>query len=53
LSRAKGGCDVGEGVDDAVRGFVEDVRAGWKRFERGAALAFFRRQEAVEEEALC
>ena len=50
LGWREGGFDVGEGFEDAVWGFVEDVGCGAARkgFELAAALAGFRVQEAVE-----
>ena len=52
LCCAEGGLDVGEGVDDAVGGFVEDVGCVVARdlFEGGLALPCFGGEEAVEGE---
>jgi hypothetical protein len=54
LGAAEDGFDVGEGVEDAVGGFVEDVGGvvAGELFERSPALAFFRWEEAVEDEGL-
>ncbi len=54
LGWAEGGFDVGEGVEDAMGGFVEDVGCVAARdlFECRFALACFGGEEAVEGEAL-
>ena len=46
------GGEVRKGVEDAVRGFVEEVGAGWECFQRSSAGSGFFGEEAVEGEGL-
>jgi hypothetical protein len=51
---AEDGIDVEEGIEDAVRGLIED-ESGWgfgPGFEGFAALALFGREEAAEDEGI-